>query len=127
MAGGGTQAGGNGSIWWRVRHFTGAPADPATGKKPGKPQKVSPATKPLPDVDEVKVDDEVSGHDDTPVTPGMKFTTTLRYKDEAEARAALAAATISSGKGGYYVMIKTPVIDRKNPNEDQPFEVDVEW
>lgn len=130
MAGGEGEVGGNGSVWWNVCHY-----DDAT---PGTKRRLRARTAPsgLPAVDEVGIDDEITGHDSTPVAdvgkrvghPG-KFVVTLRYKtkEEAEAAAKEATASIKTGRDGYYMQVLVPAIDRTTPNENPPKEVKVDW
>ena len=131
MAGGNTEYGGNGSVWWKVRYFDNA--ETGTTKK----QRAIPGgTSGRPAVNEVNVGDEVEGHDDTPVRdigkrvghPG-DFVVRLRYETMEQARRAgqWVAQNVKTGEGGYYLEVLVPAIDRKDPSENPPYEVRVDW
>ena len=128
MAGGNTEAGGNGSVWWKVRHFD----------ESGKTKKQKAAASPTGQVvvDEVRTGDEVEGHDDTPVRDVGKrlghagdFVVRLRYETMEQARKAgeWVAQNVKSGPGGYYLEVLVPAINREKPADNQPFEVRVDW
>jgi hypothetical protein len=126
MAGGDTEVGGNGSVYWRARHFGRGQSKRKLKCKPNGQQHKN---------DEIDVDnDEALGRDaDTDVTDigdrlGQRgsFLVTLRYPTRADADAAISQAQISES-GAVLVKIKVPAISRSRPNDDPPFEVKVEW
>ena len=126
MAGGDTEVGGNGSVYWRARHF---------GKDQAKRRFRWRSRGQRHKNDEIDVDnDEALGCDeDTPATDvgnrlGHKgsFMVTLRYGSREDAQAALDQAQIT-GTGPFFVKVLCPSITRTNPTEDPPFEVKVEW
>lgn len=130
MAGGDTQVGGNGSVYWKATHY-----DSSQKKRQLK-------TKTKGDVphasDEIYItNDEVLGRDgETAVTDvGARlghrgyFLVTLRYRtmQEAEEAGSWVAQNVRPARGGYYLTVRVPVINRDSPKEDPPFEVKVEW
>ncbi len=126
MAGGDTEVGGNGSVYWRARHFGKGQSKRKLKCKPNGQQHRN---------DEIDVDnDEALGRDaDTAVADvGERlnargnFVVTLRFATRAAADAALAQAQITES-GVVLVQLKVPAIARNRPNEDPPFEVKVEW
>jgi hypothetical protein len=129
MAGGDTEVGGNGSVYWRARHYGEKQSKRKLKCKPQGQQHKN---------DEIDVDsNEALGRDgDTNVNdvgnrfqhPGF-FGVTLRFATEADAQAACteAARNVQSAPGGFYVRILVPAKNRSNPNVDPPFEVKVEW
>jgi hypothetical protein len=128
MAGGNTEAGGNGSVWWKVHHFDDN----------GRPRRQRPAGSqngPVV-VDEVRAGEEVEGHDDTPVRDvGRRlghagdFVVRLRYETMEAARRAgeWVAQNVKPGQGGFYLEVLVPAIDRDKPTDNQPMEVRVDW
>jgi hypothetical protein len=78
----------------------------------------------------------VVGHDSTNVRdagrrlghPGW-FVVTLRYRTLAEARKAgpWVAEHVRPGPGGWLLSVRVPVINRKTPEQNRPFEIRVEW
>ena len=131
MAGGESQVGGNGSVWWRVTHY-----DENT---PPKKRKLKAAGKGKPENHEVELSDYATGHDrDTPAAqvgarfgrPGF-FRVTLHYPNADAARAAgeyVAQNAKPSPDGGVALTLVVPAIDRPSPPaDDQPWEIKVEW
>jgi hypothetical protein len=130
MAGGDTQVGGNGSVYWRSSHY-----DDHNRKKK---LKLKDAKQQLHGSDEIDCNgDEACGRDgDTPVTEvgarlGHKgyFLVTLRYRTmkEAEDAGAWVAQNVRPGQGGFLLTIRVPAIQRETPEVDPPYEVKVEW
>ena len=135
MGGGDTEVGGNGSVWWKVTHL-----DKGGTKKwlaaNGQEAQRSTARVAKPGPDAVTVADEVVGHNSTKVKdagrrlghPGW-FVVTLRYRTMAEARKAgkWVADHVRPGAGGWLLSVRVPVINRKTPDENRPYEIRVEW
>ena len=129
MAGGDTEVGGNGSVYWRARHFDERQSKRKLKCKPNGQQHKNAEI----DVDN---DEALGKDDDTKVNdvgnrlghPGF-FGVTLRFATLADAQAACTRAgqNVQSDPGGFYVKIRVPAKNRDNPNADPPFEVKVEW
>jgi hypothetical protein len=129
MAGGDTQVGGNGSVYWRSTHY-----DDQYKKKKFKVK----TEKQAQGNNELDFDGEdVCGRDgDTPVAEvGARlghrgyFLVTLRYRtmQEAEDAGPWVAQNVRPGQGGFLLTVRVPAIQRENPNLDPPYEVKVEW
>lgn len=130
MAGGDTQVGGNGSVYWRASHYDDNQRKRRFRLRGEKQQRQG--------SDEIDVNgDDCCGRDgDTPVEEvGARlghrgfFLVTLRYRtmQEAEAAGAWVAQNVRPGQGGYLLTVRVPAINRENPNIDPPYEVKVEW
>ena len=137
MGGGDTEVGGNGSVWWKVTHLDKEGTRKwlqSNGQTAAAAARKGPIQKPGPDG--VSVADEVVGHDSTHVKdagrrlghPGW-FVVTLRYRTLAEAKKAgsWVAEHVRPGPGGWLLSVRVPVINRKKPEENGPFEIRVEW
>ena len=106
----------------------------SNGQKTAAAARKGPIPKPGPDG--VTVGDAVLGHDPTLVKdagrrlghPGW-FVVTLRYRTLAEARKAgpWVAEHVRPGPGGWLLSVRVPIINRKTPDENRPFEIRVEW
>jgi len=129
MAGGETQVGGNGSVYWRSAHY-----DEYKNKKKFKLR----SAKQQHGSDEIDFDgDDACGRDgDTPVAEvGARlghrgyFLVTLRYRTmkEAEDAGPWVAQNVRPGQGGFLLTIRVPAIQREEPQVDPPYEVKVEW
>ena len=129
MGGGDNGTGGNGSVYWKTTHY-----DDNQQKRRLRPK----ATGQPHGNDEIDLErNEALGRDaDTAVAevgarlghPGF-FRVTLRYRSMKEAQQAgdWVAANVREDAGGFLLEIKVPVIDRRAPMDDPPFEVVVEW
>lgn len=129
MAGGDTEVGGNGSVYWRATHYD--------DKRKKRKLRVRSGQQPH-GSDEIDCErDEACGRDgETPVAEvgarlGHKgyFLVTLRFKTMKEAAEAGAwvAENVRPGMGGFLLTVRVPAISRTNPQVDPPFEVRVEW
>ena len=135
MGGGDTEVGGNGSVWWKVTHL-----DKGGTKKwlasNGETTTARKGPLPKPGPDGVSVSDEVVGHNSTSVKEAGKrlghpgwFVVTMRYRTMEEAKKAgpWVAENVRPGPGGWLLSVRVPVINRKTPDENRPFEIRVEW
>jgi hypothetical protein len=128
MAGGDTGVGGNGSVYWRSRHYGSNQTKRKLKPKPAGPH----------NNDEIDLDsDEALGKDaatdvkDVGDRFGHKgfFLVTLRYEtlQDAQAAGAWVAQNVQPGPGGYYLRVRVKAIDRSNPEAKPPLEIMVEW
>jgi hypothetical protein len=130
MAGGDTEVGGNGSVYWRARHYD----DDGQSKRK---LKCKPKDQKDHKNDEIDVDGDNAalGRDEATAATAIgarvgqrgSFVVKLRYRTRADWEAALKEVEFE-GDGPVVVKLKVPAITtRKNANEDPPFEVKVEW
>ena len=133
MAGGDNGTGGNGSIYWKATHYD----------QNQRPRKIKVKIGPNHNNDEVDLDgNDALGRDaDTAVTDaGARlgktpfpnkgyFRVRLRYGSREEARQAgdWVAANVVEEAGAFYLTVRVPAINRRQPRQDLPFEVMVEW
>ena len=129
MAGGDTEVGGNGSVYWKVHHYK----DPAKNthdqhQSPGGPH-AHPAEH------KVKLGGgEVEGHDETHApeigdrvgVPG-NFLVTLRFPTKGAAQAAVNQGLQSAATTPFFLSIAVPAIARPDADKDPPYEVKTEW
>jgi hypothetical protein len=129
MGGGDNGTGGNGSVYWKTTHYDDS--------QQRRRQRVKQNGQPHGN-DEIDLENSIAlGRDaNTAVAEvgarlGQRgfFVVTLRYRTMQEAQQAgdWVAANVRPGPGGFLLSVKVPVIDRKEPMENPPFEVMVEW